>query len=92
MAKNNPARPFDSPISVSHAGDWKDEFRHEISPERSRPATKPVPNRIKHVRGVFPDDDLFEPTDAEVFREDSRINQVLKRDLQNRNIPQPQDT
>ena len=90
--KSNPKRPFTSPIKVQHAGEWNNEdYRHEIPPENSRPALKPLPKakEIKHLRGSFPEDDLFEPTASDTFREDARIKQVLKKDLKNRNIPNP---
>lgn len=85
MAKNNPNRPFDSPIKVTHAGGWDDKFRHEISPEMSRPATKPVPNNIKYHRGF----DEYQESKTESAQIDARLEKAVRDDHIKRNLRNP---
>lgn len=86
MARNNPARPFDSPIRVSHAGGWDDtKYKHEIPPEKSRPATKPIPDRIKYHRGF----DEFQESKTESAQIDARLEKAIKDDHIKRNLRKP---
>ena len=89
MAKNNPSRPFESPIKVSHAGDWTDDFRHEIPPNRAKPATKPLPKakEIKYHRGF----DDFQESKTESALIDERLDKAIQDDHIRRNLRNPKN-
>lgn len=76
----NPARPFDSPIKVQHAGGWADEFKHEIA--NPKPATKPIPNRIKYHRGF----DEFQESKTESAQIDAALEKAIREDHVKRNL------
>ena len=78
---NNPTRPDDSPISVTHTGWDQTAYKNYVSEEAPKPKTK-IAGRVENFKG--PRD--YQKSKTEEVQIDKRLDRAIKDDLINRNI------
>lgn len=81
MVKANPARPFDSPIKVTHNGGDPTEYRHEANRAKLKTSNVTKQN-IKQFDSIAE----FQESKMESAVIDENINKAIQKDLALRNI------